>query len=193
MPERHGLGLRKKIGRLVATSVLLPAASVNLGSGQSVDIFPDHFSIFQSTAAHRFIDSLPSVAESQDTGFFDQLDNYLETNYGRALAFAAVVGSLALLWSARKINSETDTETQEKLANFSSLVAISFASVLLAESFTDVNAKVPASLFEAFVVTQTALNFWRVTQRHRELGKRLPSLLISLSLMTISSASLAET
>ena len=191
MSEREGLGLSKKLGHLATVSVIVPTAS--LGFGRTADVlpnFPDHL---RDTASHLVLDTLPSVAASQDLSFFGQVDNYLETNYGRALASAAVVGTFALLWSARKINRETDSESQEKLAILSSIVAISFASVLLAESFWDVDPKVPASLFEAFVVTQTALNFWRVAQRNRNLEKRSAALLMSLSMVTISSIPLVET
>ena len=191
MPEREGLGLSKKLGHLVAVSVILP--TVSLGFGRSADVLPNFFDQSRATADHLVLDTLPSVEASQDLGFFGQLDSYLETSYGRALASAAVVGTLALLWSARKINRETDSESQEKLAIFSSVGAISFAAVLLAESFRDVDPKVSASLFEAFMVTQTALNFWRVVQRNRDLDKRSAALLMSLSLLAVSTIPLVET
>lgn len=191
MSEREGF--KEKAGRALAVSVLVPAASVNFGHVQPAGLLLDHLDVGQTTATHRFMESLPSVEASQDLSFFGQFDNYLERSYGRALASAAVVGTLALLWSARRINRETDSESQEKLAIFSSVVAISFASVLLAESFVDVDSKVPASLFEAFMVTQTALNFWRVAQRNRNLDKRSAALLMSLSMITISTIPLAET
>lgn len=192
MSDRERIGLREKIGRGVAATVLLPAATINIGYDQPRDNLLDQIGVGPA-AAHRFMDSFPSVTASQDMGLFEQFDSYLETSYGRALASAAVLGTLALLWSSRKINRETDTESQEKLAIFSSIVAVSFASVLLAESFTDIDSQVPASLFETFVVTQSALSLWRVLQRHRELGKRLPATLMSLSLVAMSTVALAET
>ena len=187
MVEREGF---KRLRNVAAVAVLVPAAAFSHGPLNVVTELPG---IVFEPAHHLVMDRLPSSEASQDLSFFGQLDNYLETSYGRALASAVVVGSLALLWSARKINSETDTSSQEKLAIFSSIVAISFASVLLAESFGDVNSKVPASLFETYVLSQTALNVWRVVQRHKDLGKRAPAVAIALSLVAISSIPLAET
>ena len=186
MVERKEFG---KLRNLAAVSVLMPAAVMS-GHVSSAAAAPS--ATFES-GHHIVMDRLSGPDASRDLNFFEQLDMYLETSYGKALASAAVVGTLALLWSARKINRETDSESQEKLAIFSSVIAISFASVLLAESFGEVNSKVPASLFEAFMVTQTALNFWRVAQRNRDLQKRSAALLMSASLVTISSIFLVET
>ena len=192
MQEREGLNFSGRLKNLAAVGILFPAASF-ISFDHSNNTMHSAFNRVESTGHSLVLDSIPSVEASQDAGFFSQFDKYLETEYGKAVAGALLVMAVSNFERTRRISREIDIGNMEKLAVFSGGVLIALSASLLAESFTDLDPKIAASLTEAFVVSQSVYSFLSIAQRHRALGVRVPSLIVCLALVAGSSALLSET
>lgn len=189
MKDREEFGLAKKIRNVATAAVLVPASSfgpINFETGHNLlDISQNSNSIT--------LNRLSSELTSPEKGFFEQFDEYLETDYGKVLAFSFLAASLAFALHVRKVSPEIDTSRKQLEAGVAVLSAVSLASIMATESLVDVNPKIAAALLEAFIVSNGVYNMESVFERHREwLTKRATTIAIHASLLAGSTALLVE-
>lgn len=190
MARQEGPSFSHKIRDFVAASVLIPTAAFGpIGETNAVANYSD--SIVQDVN-HVLADESPSMEVNKGLSLVDQLDQYLETAWGRSLASELLVGSFAYFLLIRKISPEVDSRNKERLARFSSATFVSLTAALFAESFTDVKPEISASLIEAFVISTSTYNIWTVFERSRALQKRVPSMLFNFAVVSAGTTLLVE-
>jgi hypothetical protein len=131
--------------------------------------------------------------ENSETKFFDQIDEFVETNHGRTLASAILIFSVAQGLYTLQQSAERDKKRKLAEAAAASGMFFSLAGVVFAQSFTDIDPRVPASLLSGYSVFQSAYNIENSFERDKPLRKRAASVTSAGALMTASSTILAET
>jgi len=131
--------------------------------------------------------------EVTDNSLLKQLDEFVETDYGRALVASVLALSVANAIYTLQARRETDDNKKYALSAAATALLFGISSVFFYESFGDVKPEVPASLIEGYVLTQGMYNAIDARQRHKFLRKRLPAYASSAAMIAVGSTLLVET
>ena len=129
----------------------------------------------------------------QDTSLLDQLDEFIETDYGKALAASVFALSLASAAYNLQAKYEIDDKKKYTLSLATSTLFFAVSASILYQTEGDLDPKITGSLIEAYALAQAAYNSIDAKQRHKEFRKRLPAYGSSAAMIAASTAILAET
>lgn len=128
-----------------------------------------------------------------DEPFLDQFDQFAETDYGKLITYSLLVYSFAgFIYAARKGKEiDDDRKFKERMVASSALVALGLN--LVAQSYTESDSLLTASMLTVYVLAQSAYNYENLIQADRSLGKRLPGYATICAMLLSNGAVLAET
>jgi len=133
------------------------------------------------------------LRQSENNSFLDRLDQYLETDYGKAIAVSLFVFSAASAFYRIQKSWEQDSNRKFGEAVSSSVFFLLTSLNLLAQTQTDLDPKITASMLNAFSLTNSIYIIESTIESDRKLRKRLPAFLTAASLLALSSIISADT
>ena len=134
----------------------------------------------------------PDKDEQIDNKLFDQVGDFVETKNGRALASAILLFALAQGLYTIQQSVERDKKRKLTQSAAASGLFFSLAAVIFAQSYTEVDPKVPAFLLTAYSLAQSAYNIENSFERDRPKRKRAAALAATAGLLAASSTILAD-
>jgi len=130
--------------------------------------------------------------DAEKTKFFEQLDEFVETKHGKALASAVLLFSIAQGLYTIQQSAERDRKRKFVEAAAASGLFFSLSAVIFAQSYTDIDPRVPASLLMAYSIPQALYNTENSIERDRPFRKRATNAIAAGSLLAASSTLLAQ-
>lgn len=125
--------------------------------------------------------------EMSDRSFLDQFDQYLETDYGKSIAASLFIFSAASAFYRLQKSWEQDSDRKFGEAVSSSAFFISLGLNFLAQTQTDLDPKITASMINAFSLTNSIYMIESTIETDRKWRKRIPSFVTAASLLALSS------
>lgn len=177
MLEKEKTPLISKIRSISAATILIPAASIMPTKKQEIS-YQQNVTYSQETQEHNSI--------------IEQIDETVETSTGKALASAFIL--LAASQAFYSVKNSFERDKKRKLAENTAAAAflLSLAGTILAQSYTDTDPKLPASLLSAYTILQSAYNIENSLERDRLPSKRAAAAVASLGLISLSSTLLFD-
>jgi hypothetical protein len=122
-----------------------------------------------------------------EESFLGQLDEYLETDYGKALAASLFTFSVAS--SIYRIQKSWEVDSERKLAEnvLSSSFMIALSSSFLAQTEADMDPRITSGVIDAFTLFNSVYMLETVNETDRESSKKLSALATIASLAALSS------
>lgn len=129
---------------------------------------------------------------NDDQSFFELLDELVESNKGRALASALVVTALGSALYNRWHSQERDKKRKEYEMLAASGLFLTLSTVILTQSFIDIDPKIPASILQAYAVARGIYSTEDSFERDRKPKKRASNLITTAGVLAASSTLLVD-
>lgn len=125
--------------------------------------------------------------QTENKSFLGQFDQYLETDYGKAIAASIFIFSLANAFYRIQKSWEQDSNRKFGEAVLSSAFFVLLGINFLAQTQDSVDPKITASMINAFSIVNSIYIMESTIESDRKWRKRIPSFITAASLIALSS------
>lgn len=187
MLEKENFSILKTIRNGTAAVVLIPVASLShIENTQANNLEPGY-----QTENHLQLSETPEHLKNNGS-FFEFIDDLVESDKGKAIASALVVAAIGSALYNHWQSQERDNKRKKYEMLASSGLFLTLSSLILAQSFTDIDPKIPASILQAYALTRSIYATEDSFQRDRKLKKRISNLTASAGLLAASTTILVD-
>ena len=169
----------------------------NLAAAVAISFLPTSATYAESIQSDSFIENhielQDTPQQSSEDSLLEQLDEMVETDYGKAIAYSLLFYSIASgMYRIRKGKElDTDRKFGENVIGAASLLALSCS--LVAQTETDVDPYITATFLTSFSLASAAYSVESSLESDRSIYKRATSIAAASSFLFLNSVILANT
>lgn len=118
--------------------------------------------------------------------FLTQFDNYLETDYGKAIAYSLLAFSVFSSFYRLQKSREMDSSRKFSESVLSSAFMIAIASSFVAQTEIDIDPRLTSILIDGFTLSNSVYTLESVYEADRKLAKKISALSGILAVAALS-------